>query len=223
MPNSQKPLVLVGGGIFAERMRYHFEADGRRHVVAFSVERDFLDAAEKDGLPCLPFEDLEDRYPPEEADLFVAIGYSERNRLRERLVNAAGTRGYDLASYVSTAARLEDTVVPANAAVFANATVCFATTIGRGVLVGAGVNLAHHGTVGDFSYLATGATVAGKVTVGARVFCGVGSVVIDSIEIAAETLIGAGSVVTKSITKPGVYAGNPARLLRPAAALDRDR
>jgi len=27
-------------------------------------------------------------------------------------------------------------------------------------------------------------------------------------------VVGAGSVVTKDITEPGVYAGNPARLLR---------
>ena len=28
------------------------------------------------------------------------------------------------------------------------------------------------------------------------------------------TVIGAGSVVTKNITKPGIYAGNPAKLIR---------
>ena len=28
-------------------------------------------------------------------------------------------------------------------------------------------------------------------------------------------VIGAGSVVTKSINEPGIYAGNPARFLRP--------
>jgi acetyltransferase-like isoleucine patch superfamily enzyme len=35
------------------------------------------------------------------------------------------------------------------------------------------------------------------------------------VEICDHTVIGAGAVVTKDIKKPGVYAGNPARLLRP--------
>jgi acetyltransferase-like isoleucine patch superfamily enzyme len=35
------------------------------------------------------------------------------------------------------------------------------------------------------------------------------------VEICDNVVIGAGSVVTKSITKPGIYAGNPARLMRP--------
>lgn len=35
------------------------------------------------------------------------------------------------------------------------------------------------------------------------------------VKICSDVVIGAGSVVTKDITQPGVYAGNPARLLRP--------
>ena len=34
------------------------------------------------------------------------------------------------------------------------------------------------------------------------------------VEICDNVVIGAGSVVTKNITKPGIYAGNPARFLR---------
>ncbi|HWA10145.1 MAG TPA: acyltransferase [Opitutaceae bacterium] len=36
-----------------------------------------------------------------------------------------------------------------------------------------------------------------------------------SVNICDDVVIGAGAVVTKDIAKPGVYAGNPARLLRP--------
>lgn len=34
------------------------------------------------------------------------------------------------------------------------------------------------------------------------------------VEICDQVVIGAGSVVTKNITKPGIYAGNPARFFR---------
>lgn len=34
------------------------------------------------------------------------------------------------------------------------------------------------------------------------------------IEICSNVVIGAGSVVTKNITKPGIYAGNPAKFIR---------
>jgi acetyltransferase-like isoleucine patch superfamily enzyme len=35
------------------------------------------------------------------------------------------------------------------------------------------------------------------------------------VSVCDHVVIGAGAVVTKDITKPGIYAGNPARLLRP--------
>jgi acetyltransferase-like isoleucine patch superfamily enzyme len=34
------------------------------------------------------------------------------------------------------------------------------------------------------------------------------------VSICDEVVIGAGSVVTKDITKPGIYAGNPAKIIR---------
>jgi len=34
------------------------------------------------------------------------------------------------------------------------------------------------------------------------------------VNICDNVVIGAGSVVTKDITKPGIYAGNPAKFLR---------
>jgi acetyltransferase-like isoleucine patch superfamily enzyme len=34
------------------------------------------------------------------------------------------------------------------------------------------------------------------------------------VDICSNVVIGAGSVVTKDITRPGIYVGNPARLLR---------
>ena len=38
------------------------------------------------------------------------------------------------------------------------------------------------------------------------------------VSICDHVVIGAGSVVTKDITEPGIYAGNPAKFLRPAGA-----
>jgi acetyltransferase-like isoleucine patch superfamily enzyme len=35
------------------------------------------------------------------------------------------------------------------------------------------------------------------------------------VSICDHVVVGAGAVVTKDITQPGIYAGNPARLLRP--------
>ncbi len=53
----------------------------------------------------------------------------------------------------------------------------------------------------------------GRITVGNDVSIGSGATIL-AVSICDGTVIGAGSVVTKSITEKGIYAENPARLLR---------
>ncbi len=53
----------------------------------------------------------------------------------------------------------------------------------------------------------------GPTTIGNRVSIGSNATILP-VRIADDTVIGAGAVVTRDIEVPGVYAGNPARLLR---------
>lgn len=52
-----------------------------------------------------------------------------------------------------------------------------------------------------------------RTKVGHRVSIGTNATILP-VEICDDVVIGAGSVATKNITEPGIYAGNPARLLR---------
>jgi acetyltransferase-like isoleucine patch superfamily enzyme len=53
----------------------------------------------------------------------------------------------------------------------------------------------------------------GKTTIGDHVSIGSNATILP-VNITDHVVIGAGAVVTKDITVPGIYAGNPARLLR---------
>ncbi|CAI1749053.1 acyltransferase [Serratia proteamaculans] len=56
----------------------------------------------------------------------------------------------------------------------------------------------------------------GRTQIGDHVSIGSGATVL-SVNICSGAVIGAGAVVTKNITRKGIYAGNPARLLRELA------
>lgn len=53
-----------------------------------------------------------------------------------------------------------------------------------------------------------------STTIGDHVSIGSNATILP-VSICDHVVIGAGSVVTKDITKPGIYAGNPARFIRP--------
>ena len=104
-------------------------------------------------------------------------------------------------------------VVGARCKVQSHAFVCALVTIGDDCFIG-------HGVMFTNDRFAGGGPAGGdrtrweRTTVGDRVSIGSGATILP-VSICAGTVIGAGAVVTKSITAPGVYAGNPARLLRP--------
>jgi acetyltransferase-like isoleucine patch superfamily enzyme len=52
-----------------------------------------------------------------------------------------------------------------------------------------------------------------STTIGARVSIGSNATILP-VRIADDVVIGAGAVVTRDISESGIYAGNPARLLR---------
>src|SRR5437660_1134514 len=99
-------LIIVGDSTFAEVAYEFFTCDSRYEVVAFSVERDYLKRAKLFELPVVPFEDLENLYPPGRHHVFVALVFNQANRLRTRLYLEAKAKGYTPASYVSSRAHV---------------------------------------------------------------------------------------------------------------------
>ena len=90
--------------------------------------------------------------------------------------------------------------------------VCELVTIGDDCFVG-------HGVMFINDTFATGGPARGNrklwksTAVGDRVSIGSNATILP-VRICADAVIGAGAVVTKDITKPGIYAGNPAKRLR---------
>jgi acetyltransferase-like isoleucine patch superfamily enzyme len=62
----------------------------------------------------------------------------------------------------------------------------------------------------------------GSTRIGSRVSIGSNSTILP-VTICDDAVVGAGAVVTKDINEPGIYAGNPARLLRRLSAEITDR
>ncbi len=80
---------------------------------------------------------------------------------------------------------------------------------------------------GPYAFLGEPADKVGDIVIGNDVWFGTRVVVLPGVRVADGCVIGAGSVVTSSLDQPyGIYAGNPARLIRsrfPPAVVERLR
>ena len=94
------------------------------------------------------------------------------------------------------------------------------TRIGDRVKIDDHVFVAHNCDIGENVIIIAGAEISGSVRIGRDSWIGPMVSIRDGLHIAANTLLGIGSTVVKSIDEPGVYAGSPARFLKPNAPGD---
>jgi sugar O-acyltransferase (sialic acid O-acetyltransferase NeuD family) len=195
-----RKLVIVGDSAFAEIAYEYFTQDSDYEVVAFSVERDYLTRDSLAGVPLFPFEELVERYPPREHDVYVATVYTQLNRLRTRLANTAQERGYALASYVSSRAFVWPNVeLGEHCFIFENNVVQPFVRLGRNVVLWSGNHIGHHSTIGDNCFVSSHVVVSGFVTIGRNCFLGVNSTFANDLTIGDDVWVGPHVVVTKDV------------------------
>jgi hypothetical protein len=97
-------IVIFGAGKIADEAYFYLMNDSPHEVVAFAVDREHLNVSEKLGLPVVAFEDVVQLYPPNDFNMFVAVGYQDLNKFRARKYEEAKAKGYELISYVSSRA-----------------------------------------------------------------------------------------------------------------------
>ncbi len=114
----------------------------------------------------------------------------------------------------------KEVVIGERCKVQSHAFICELVTIGNNCFIG-------HGVMFVNDLFKTGGPALGdrhllkSTTIGNNVSIGSNATILPA-EICDNVVIGAGAVVTKDITKPGIYAGNPARFLRKVDTIEYD-
>jgi sugar O-acyltransferase (sialic acid O-acetyltransferase NeuD family) len=214
MVGSKSKLVIIGDGETAQLAYSYFTADTNYEVVGFSAEAKYMRSQRLFGLPAVPFEAVEQTFDPEKHWAFVAVSYTQLNRLRSRLYQAAKQKGYRLCSYISPHAYVgTDTEIGENCFILEQAAVQRGAKIGDNVIMWTGSTVGHRSKIGSNCFIATHVAISGFCEVGENCFLGVNSCTANNIKIADDCVVGAGAVVIKDTFQGGVYVGNPAKAL----------
>lgn len=205
---SEKKLVIFGAGDIAELAKYYFDTDSEYQVVAYTVDREFVDSDSKDGIPVVPFDEVEERFSPDEHTMFVALSYNQINQLRASKVREAKDKGYSLASYISSRATvLTEKPVGENCFILEDNTIQPFVTIGENVTLWSGNHIGHHSEVQDHCFIASHVVVSGGVKIEPYCFLGVNVTLRDHITIGASSVLGAGVLLLGDAEPNSVYMG----------------
>ncbi|MFZ1321218.1 MAG: acetyltransferase [Ignavibacteria bacterium] len=205
-----KKLIIIGNTSNARLAKYFFEIDSDYEPSAFSVDIEYITESEFEGLPVTAFEEVEKEYPPTEYEAFVAVGYTNMNKIREDLYNKCKAKGYRMANYISSRCSfLSQFPTGDNCFILEDNTIQPFVKIGNNIVLWSGNHIGHDVTIEDHNFITSHAVVSGFVTIKRNCFIGVNATIRDGVTIAPETLIAAGAIIMKDTEEKGVYL--PAR------------
>jgi sugar O-acyltransferase (sialic acid O-acetyltransferase NeuD family) len=209
-----KKLIIVGDGETAELAYEYFTYDSPHEVVAFSVESEYKKKDELFGLPVVAFESIVDQFGPSAYQAFVAISYTQLNRVRARLYRATKEKGYQLVSYVSSRAFVWRNVeIGDNCLIMENNVLQYSVRVGNNVVLWSGNHVGHQTVIKDNVFISSHVVVSGYCEVGENCFLGVNSSIANNIKIGKDCVIGMGAVINKDTEDGKVYVGNPGKVL----------
>ena len=85
--NKTSKIIIVGSGETANLAHEYFTHDSDYEVVAFSLNKEYITDTSFKNLPVIPLEELEEHYPADKFDAFVAVSASKLNRNRTKVYN----------------------------------------------------------------------------------------------------------------------------------------
>ena len=215
---SPRPLLIAGAGGFgreaAEAVRALNAQRPTWDLLGFLDDDPALRGREVGGLPVLgPLASL-DRFA--DAKLVVSVGNPDNYFARRRIVRRLGLPPSRFATIVHPAAVLPPTAeVGPGTVLLATVVATAGVHVGAHVVVMPGVVLTHDDHVADFATLGAGARLAGGVRVEEGAYIGAGALIREHRVIGPWALVGMGAVVTGDVPGGEVWAGVPARFLRP--------
>lgn len=206
----KRKLVIVGDSAFAEIAFEYFSQDSDYEVVGFSVESSHIKTESLFGRPVVPFEEVQNFYPPESHDIFVAIVYTQLNRLRARLVEAAESKGYLLASYISSKAYVwPNARIGKHCFIFEGNTLQPFVEIGSNVILWSGNHIGHHSFIDDHCFISSQVVISGYCHVGKHSFLGVNSTIANNITLGNDNWVGPSVTIMKDTGNGELFQAEP--------------
>jgi sugar O-acyltransferase (sialic acid O-acetyltransferase NeuD family) len=194
-----RKVVVFGTSSMAEVVKFYLDHDSDREVIAFTASAQSMQADRFLDLPVVPFETVQDCYPPGDFDMFIAVGYRQLNRLREQFCDEARGKGYALVSYVcSKATHWGDTRLGDNVFVFEDNTIQPFVSIGDGTILWSGNHIGHHSAIGRYCFITSHVVVSGHCRVGDRSFIGVNATISEDTPIGDDNIVGPGALIQKA-------------------------
>lgn len=206
-------IIVIGGGGHAKVVISVLKKLDQYDIVGY------IDIENKDkiiGVPYLGNDNvLNDLFNSGIVNAALGIGQIKSTVLRKKIVNLATNIGFKFPSIISPDCVINESVdIGIGTIIMDGVIIQPGTKIGDFTILNTKSSIDHDCEIGNFVHIAPGVVISGGVKIGNDVLIGTGVSVINNIEIGGNSIISAGSSVLKTISRPGIYRGIPAKFIK---------
>ena len=201
-------IIIFGLRDTAQLAHYYLTNDSEHDVVAFSVSEAYIGGLTSFcNLPIVPFEHIEEIYPPDEYAFFVPMTYRRMNNDRKKIYEEVKEKGYKMISYVSSKATVFDNVeIGENCFILEDNTVQPFVKIGNNVVLWSGNHIGHHGTIKDHVFVTSQVVISGNCVIENNCFLGVNCTIRDFTHMGQYTFVAMGARILGNTDEYSVYS-----------------
>jgi sugar O-acyltransferase (sialic acid O-acetyltransferase NeuD family) len=204
-------VIIFGTGNISELAYYYLRDDSEHEVVAFTMNKEYIQTNSFLDLPIVEFENIENIYSPSEYYLFAPVSARNLNKLREKIYIEGKNKGYKFISYISSKALCYTKDIGENCFILENNVIQYRVKIGNNCILWSGNHIGHHSTIEDNVFITSHVVISGMCVIGSYSYIGVNSCLKDNTNIAKNTVIGMCSCVNKNTEEYNIYIGVPAK------------
>tara|TARA_B100002051_G_C16670705_1_gene604373 strand:+ start:193 stop:849 length:657 start_codon:yes stop_codon:yes gene_type:complete len=195
-----KKLVIFGNSVFAEVALYYFEKFSQYEVCYFASENKYIKTKKILNHTIISLEELL-KLNKKEYYVFIAVGYSKMNTVRQKFYNFFKKKKFKFASFIHPNSFVYSSKIGEHNFIMENVNLNPYSEIGDNNIIWSSSILGHHSKLGSNNFLSGNSTISGKCIVKDNCFFGVNSSVKDSINIKNSCFIDANEYVNKNLDK----------------------
>ena len=151
----------------------------------------------------------------ESSKFITAIGSENNYFQRSQILHGLGIPADSYYTFISNNAIIEASIDYSSQGIVLldQAFVGYDVALSNNVFINTMAYIGHETVIGDATMIGPNVTISGNVRIGKDCYLGSGCTIKGHVSICDQVLVGCGSTVVKDIISPGVYVGNPAKLL----------
>lgn len=213
-------IIIFGIGKGAIIATKYFKYDTQHEIIGYTIHEKYFTETTFNGLPVVPFEKINEIYPPAEYKLFAPLGYDDMNRQRAAIYNEGKQKGYSFATYVHSSVKtIEPLQIGENCFVLENQSINLDVKIGNNVTIWSTNQIGDRSVIEDHVWISSSICISGDVTIKSYSVLAVHSTIANQVIVEEENFIGANVLISKSTQPQDVFIVSPT----PKASMKSDR